>query len=137
MGKPDEVLEMPLYLQISRKLANEIESGLYTSGQKIPSIRSFAREYGVSNSTVQIAYQHLVDRGYVAPTHGKGFVVCDFDHVAIPPITGTSPKMQAELEAMVRAENDEKNKAIVDYDFSFTNADKTLFPFLLLGTHGT
>ena len=49
----------PFYYQVYEQIARGIESGLYPAGKKLPSIRECARELGVSNTTIELAYQRL------------------------------------------------------------------------------
>lgn len=50
---------MTRYQHLATLLAERIEQGLYRHGEKLPSVRCLSQEHGVSNSTVQQAYQTL------------------------------------------------------------------------------
>jgi len=63
---------------IRRKLA----SGALATGEKLPSIRSFAATMRVSPSTVVEAYDRLAAEGLVRSRRGSGFYVCG----ATPPL---------------------------------------------------
>ena len=45
----------PFYQQIHRQMVRSIESGLYRVGDRLPSIRPFAQQLGVSRNTVEQA----------------------------------------------------------------------------------
>lgn len=57
---------MSRYLDISTKLAQRVAAGTAAPGEELPSIRTLAREWGTTASTVTRAYQHLADAGVVA-----------------------------------------------------------------------
>ena len=57
---------MPRYQQIARQLKNAIEKGELKPGTRLPSSRTWARELGVSRSTVENAYAELVAQGWLA-----------------------------------------------------------------------
>ena len=65
----------PFYQQIHRQVVRSIESGLYRVGDRLPSIRPFAQQLGVSRNTVEQAYLELVQEGYVSSRQGSGYYV--------------------------------------------------------------
>ena len=64
---------VPYYLQVYDQIARGIDTGLYPAGCKLPSIRECARELGVSNTTIELAYQRLTAEGYVQARRGSGY----------------------------------------------------------------
>ena len=60
----DKSISEPLYIQLSDSLISQIREGLISNGERLPSRRTFAEELKVSENTVMLAYQTLVDRGY-------------------------------------------------------------------------
>ncbi len=66
---------LPLYLQIAHELIFRIETGALKVGDKLPGIRTLAKELGVSFLTVNKAYAWLRDRSVVASTRGVGVSV--------------------------------------------------------------
>ena len=48
-------------------------SDVFSPGTRVPSIREFARSYGVSRFTVVEAYDRLVAMGYLEARRGSGF----------------------------------------------------------------
>lgn len=55
----------PLYEQVARKLRNDIAAGVLRDGERLPSTRELAEEWGVSVFTINQAMQTLADEGLV------------------------------------------------------------------------
>src|SRR6202000_3413034 len=68
---------VPLTEQIVTGVTAWIRSRTAHPGSKLPSIRQFAADYGVSRFPVIEAYDRLVSLGYVDSRHGSGFYVAD------------------------------------------------------------
>jgi molybdate-binding protein len=56
---------MARYLQVSREIAGDIESGALGPGDDLPSIRDAAGRYKTTGSTIGRAYRHLADSGVI------------------------------------------------------------------------
>ncbi|TWD96373.1 GntR family transcriptional regulator/MocR family aminotransferase [Neobacillus bataviensis] len=65
----------PLYLQLYQYLKREIQSGKIKNGVMLPSKRKLAQHLGVSQNTVETAYQQLLAEGYVESMPRKGIFV--------------------------------------------------------------
>ena len=65
----------PVYLQLYKKIRDDIILENYPYNTKLPSKRSMAEETGVSTITVEHAYALLCDEGYVESRERSGFVV--------------------------------------------------------------
>ena len=65
----------PIYLQIADKLCDGVLSGLYTVGQRIPSVREMAVAIEVNPNTVQRTYTTLQEWGIVEMRRGQGYFV--------------------------------------------------------------
>ena len=65
----------PIYLQIADKLCDGVLSGLYTAGQRIPSVREMAVAIEVNPNTVQRTYTTLQQWGIVEMRRGQGYFV--------------------------------------------------------------
>ena len=65
--------EIPIYLQLFQKLALDIVTSKYLSGEKIPSVRELSNMYKVNPNTVQKALSELeeVKLIYTERTNGK------------------------------------------------------------------
>ncbi|MDD7536787.1 MAG: PLP-dependent aminotransferase family protein, partial [Bullifex sp.] len=68
----------PKYLQLSKLIKADVESGKLKAGDRLPSKRTFARNSGVSTITVQNAYDQLISEGYVTAVEKKGYYVSSF-----------------------------------------------------------
>lgn len=102
-----------LYQQLAEEIARGIASGVYVPGERLPGVRSHARNRKVSVATAIAAYQVLVDRGYIEARPRSGFYVrarqpmqtieADPAAIATPPqlVTG-----QAMAMALIKAAND-------------------------------
>ena len=67
--------DTPLYIQIQNQIKDEIESGNWSVGTKIPSERDLAEKYSVSRMTLRQAVQTLVDEGVLKRKVGSGTYV--------------------------------------------------------------
>ncbi len=66
---------LTLYARLADRLASEIREGLYSPGDRLPSVREAARRLALSTSTVLEAYGQLLDRGLVESRPQSGFYV--------------------------------------------------------------
>lgn len=67
----------PLYLHLYKCIKNDILNGVLSPKTKLPSKRSFAKNLGVSNITVENAYAQLQAEGYIYSVPKKGFYVTE------------------------------------------------------------
>ena len=67
----------PIYEQIASQIRLRIREGSLKSGDPLPSVRGFARDYRVSALTVKKAYDLLEEEGFVHTVHGKGTYVAE------------------------------------------------------------
>ncbi len=67
----------PLYLHLYKCIKNDILDGILPSGTKLPSKRSFAKNLGISNITVENAYAQLQAEGFIYSIPKKGFYVTE------------------------------------------------------------
>ena len=65
----------PEYLSIYKKIRDDIISGAYATGGKLPSKRTCADRFGVSVITVEHAYELLEDEGYIVSKQRSGYFV--------------------------------------------------------------
>jgi GntR family transcriptional regulator/MocR family aminotransferase len=64
-----------LQVQLRKALSTAIADGTLTSLTPLPSSRSLSRILGVSRTTVSLAYQRLVDDGYLVSRERQGYFV--------------------------------------------------------------
>lgn len=65
----------PIYDQIIQAVKNSIANQELDSGDMLPSIRSLARQLGISVITTKRAYEELEKQGLIYSEQGKGFFV--------------------------------------------------------------
>jgi len=65
----------PLYLQIAAGLEKMITGEILKIGDKLPSVRMFSNEYGVSMGTAFQAYYHLESKGLIEARPKSGYYV--------------------------------------------------------------
>ncbi len=67
--------ERPIYLQVYRRLRDDIVAGAFPYGGRLPSKRVLADEMGVSTVTAEHAYSLLCDEGYAEARERSGYFV--------------------------------------------------------------
>jgi DNA-binding transcriptional MocR family regulator len=58
-------------------VSGQIASSIYRAGQKLPSVRKGAEQFGVSKNTMAEAYDRLVARGLAVARQGSGYYVSE------------------------------------------------------------
>ena len=71
----------PIYEQVKDGLRKLVISGAIAPDEKLPSVRSLARELGVNPNTIQKAYQDMEKEGIIYSVAGKGSFVNDITSV--------------------------------------------------------
>lgn len=69
--------ETPIYQQIVDSVSREIHTGALPPGYRLPTVREFSAEYGVSQGTIKHAYDALERLGLIDKTQGRGTFVSD------------------------------------------------------------
>ena len=67
--------KLPIYEQIINSIKDEIIKGNLKEGEKLPSIRSLAKELNISVITTKRAYDELEREGFIENFAGKGCFV--------------------------------------------------------------
>lgn len=67
--------DMPIFEYLYVCIKNDILSGKFKRGSKLPSKRTMANLCGVSVITVENAYSQLIDEGYIKSVEKKGYFV--------------------------------------------------------------
>ena len=73
--KLDFAGSVPIYQQIRDQIVQAVAEGIFTDGDKLPTIRALAGEIGVNTMTVNKAYQLLKQEGYIITDRRSGAVV--------------------------------------------------------------
>ncbi|MEM1358232.1 MAG: GntR family transcriptional regulator [Bacteroidota bacterium] len=95
-----------IYVQIAEFGIEQVLSGAWANGEKIPSVRQLAAEAGVNPNTIMHAYDHLKDMNIIETQRGRGFFVCpDGQHRAVALrrsqfIETELPKLRRNLELL-------------------------------------
>ncbi|MCT4601650.1 MAG: GntR family transcriptional regulator [Marinifilum sp.] len=63
----------PKYKQLINSLFQSIDKGLVSVGDRLPSINSICKEFGLSRDTVLVAFNELKTRGVISSVPGKGY----------------------------------------------------------------
>ena len=72
--------ELPIYAQVREQIKEQILNSQIKEGEVLPSIRSMAKDLGVSVITTTRAYSDLEQEGFIATMQGKGSVVLSKDN---------------------------------------------------------
>ena len=89
----------PLYEQVKRHLAQQIEGGLLSSGERLPATRALATELGISRISVVTAYNALESAGLVHSQVGRGTYVNERYLPEGPPFPWQGSNIRALLDA--------------------------------------
>lgn len=127
-----------LQAQIRELLVNAILTGQLGGGEPLPSSRKMASNLRVSRNTVVLAYQDLVDDGYLIARERSGYYVNDdmVGQAAATPVTPPEPTAHAPdwtARFRVRPSRQENIKKTMDwpsyrYPFVYGQVDQQLFP---------
>ena len=66
-----------IYLQMAERICDDIISGKYAPGERIPSVRELAVYLGVNANTAVRAYDNLSLQGIIQTRRGLGFFVTE------------------------------------------------------------
>lgn len=116
----------PLFRQIADRVRALVLDGELVPGERLPAIRTLARELGVNRSTVQMAYRELETRGLVETKVGSGTRV-------------KSELFGADLRDRLPVDADEPGPHDGPWRPRFTRATEEAFALLLASeaeTHG-
>ncbi len=71
----DSESRIPKYRQIVNIITEDIEKGILTVGQKVPSINEISEDSYLSRDTVEKAYNYLKEKQIIVSAKGKGYYV--------------------------------------------------------------
>lgn len=74
---------IPLYVQLKERIRQQVESGSWTPGFKLPTERELSTLLGVSRNTVSQAYRELENEGILISLQGKGTFVSEADATSL------------------------------------------------------
>ena len=127
-----------LQSQLRHKLVSAILDGHVPPGSPLPSCRKLAKSLGVARNTVVLAYQDLVDEGFLVPRERSGYYVSEevlAGRVTAEPTEDTckagEPQWMGRLKVVTSTQrNVVKPQDWQDYPFPFIYGqfDPALFP---------
>ena len=65
----------PIYEQIADAFRRQIETGVLTAGDRLPSVRELSAMLTINPNTIQRAYRELENGGWIESAPGKGSFV--------------------------------------------------------------
>jgi GntR family transcriptional regulator len=77
--KIDDNSGIPVWIQVRKRLIYEIVSGVFKSGEQLPTVRELAVRLDINYNTVNKVYQDLERDGFIITRRGKGTFVADLD----------------------------------------------------------
>lgn len=96
-------MKLDLYMQIKNHYETLIKTGVFKTGDMLPSLRTVAGELGVNPNTVEKAYQELMKDGLIEIIPKKGAFVKGFIH-------NPSEKLEAQLKVLLSELKNYKTK---------------------------
>lgn len=88
----------PLYHQLADHIHEMIRAGTLRAGDRVPSVRSFSQQQGVSVSTVLQAYQRLEDSGVIEARPQSGYYVRRLPAAVPEPASSRPPRRALNVE---------------------------------------
>lgn len=73
----DPSREMPLFIQIAASIEDDVFTGVYGEGDRVPSTNEVAALFGINPHTVLKGMNILVDEGIIHKRRGMGMYVSD------------------------------------------------------------
>ncbi|MFA1819251.1 PLP-dependent aminotransferase family protein [Virgibacillus oceani] len=116
----DDTKAEPLYIQLYRYIKEEIEGGRIRADIKLPSKRKLSSHLGISENTIETAYQQLHAEGYVRSEPRKGMFVKELEEDLYPYSRSVLPLN------IIERENTAGNYKI---DFNHGKVDLYQFPY--------
>jgi len=135
----DAESDLGLRDQLRQKLVSAILSGTFLPGERLPSSRKLSEQLGIARNTVTLAYQQLVDEGYLISRERSGLYVnealvkgrADFARVAGRAETAKSTVWRNRVKAAppaVRRFRFPPNWQSYPFPFVDGRFDRSLFP---------
>lgn len=117
----------PFYQQIYAQIVESVETGVYRMDDRLPSIRKFAVDLGVSRNTVEQAYTLLAQEGYVEARAGSGYFINPVETSQEASRAFSDEYDEALQQLLDQAAKDQK--APLAFDFAYDRMDASAFPY--------
>lgn len=111
--------DIPLYQQIYNQIKQDMIDGKFPVGMKLPSKRQLEEFLGVSQTTIEMAYDQLTAEGFIAAEPRKGYFVQAIEELAY--VQPVKSETVAEIPIIKP----------IHYDFSPSSIDTENFPFII------
>lgn len=110
--------DTPLYQQIYNQIKQDMIDGKFPVGMKLPSKRQLEEFLGVSQTTIEMAYDQLTAEGFIAAEPRKGYFVQEIEELAyVQPVKAEKTPTVPLIES-------------IRYDLSPSSIDTEHFPFI-------
>ena len=122
-------ISQPLYVAVAADMASLIAAGQLRPHDRVPSVRSLARQRGISVTTAVASLRHLEERGLIEARARSGYFVASPRELADEPVPVALPRTArlAGAQAMLRQLTDASlNPAVVRLGQAIPDA--ALFP---------
>lgn len=138
----DSQSAVPLHRQLYDEIRRSILSGRLPPGQRVPSTRALSESLGISRATVTLAYEYLLDEGYLQSTLGSGTYVCrHLPDELLKPAIGAKPTKRSKTTEETKVRGLSRYGAFLkerpwlefsgeepEIQFSFGRPDMNAFP---------
>ncbi len=115
------------YQELADRLAELIQQGTYSAGDRIPSVRQMSQQQGVSISTVLQAYVMLENQGLIEARPQSGYYVRAKNHTRLPEpemsSPGRDPSQVSLHEVVMMLLRDSVNPRLVQLGAALPNPD--------------
>lgn len=112
-----------LYINLYESLKQQIIEGQYGSNDKFPSKRALGEHLSVSNTTIEHAYQLLLDEGFIYSKPRSGYFVSDIE--SLPVIYKNQAHHPSEI---TKGDNTQNSNTNYKYTFNMSEIDADYFP---------
>lgn len=130
---------MLLYQKIAAEIRSAINDGVYQPGDKLPGIRSYAKQRHISVSTAIAAYHSLEDQGVIESISKSGFYVRPQlnNVIELPKMSArlSQPKAVGSQQMTLQLVNNASNPGIIGLGAAVP--DKSFLPVKLMGRYLT
>lgn len=107
----------PIYHQLYSFIKTEIQTGRIPFETKLPSKRKLSAYLGISQNTIQAAYDQLIEEGYIISIEKRGFFVSKIDFL-----------QKLKVDSHTLSDNLSGVPDVI-YDFTYHGVDTASFPF--------
>lgn len=116
-----------LYIDLYEKLKKQIIEGQYQSNDRFPSKRQLSEHLSLSQTTIEHAYQLLLDEGFIYSKPRSGYYVSDIESLPVLPKQYVVP-----TTTYNNNENLDEDKEHYAYSFNLSKSTQNIFPHIYL-----